>query len=425
MRGWLLARARINPSGLKMTSTIRLPIQLGRLAPRRLLAGQLVLCLAAGLLLLVSAIMDTPGRLNDVVANVLIWTDFAIILSPFMAAYLLARAHAVRASDLEVSPDGIYGRDETGRRGLIKWGDIDLKRTVFDDGDNLEVFVTGSDGASIVAASASTEALARDDDPSDLMRGLIPWIRSVVQPDALSGAAPALLWCPSCRAPLNPGTEPNVTCTYCSTSVYVPPEVQVRLNDSANLQTLRERLSRSLPVLLRQPSAEAINTGIRRATIGAFATSVGAMVACFVTRHGLGGSQRVAPFVAFVWLSQIAIYVAAMTLVAARDALQTVVLSFGARKQGNSGFTCRNCGAALSGGEQDIVVCAFCLAENVMAVALPGSAPVFPQIAALHELEALVVTHRMRSWFAKIASGAAAVALVGGTGWFAYILLGK
>ena len=189
-----------------------------------------------------------------------------------------------------------------------------------------------------------------------------------------AAAGPALLVCPQCDAPAIPDDADNVTCRFCSTSVPVPKALRDKIHAQRTLAADRPRNARMIARLLRQPSARAVWAVM----IGLGAPMLVVWPACAVGlvllhRHGVMSFVSVATLVLASLLSLAALFVFMRVTLVNRQALALVSARFSALPPDKAGAPplCRVCQAPLpEAGEQMLVKCAYCDADNITGLDL-------------------------------------------------------
>jgi len=191
-------------------------------------------------------------------------------------------------------------------------------------------------------------------------------------------AGPSLLVCPHCDAPAIPDDADAVTCKFCSTSVPVPKPLRDKIHAQRTLATDRPRNARMIARLLRQPSARLVWSVML--ALGVPMLLVWPACAYALIRlyhHQLLSFVSVATLVFASMLALAALFVLMRITLVNRQALALVSAQFSALPPDKPGAPrlCRVCQAPLPDpGEQMLIKCAYCDADNISGLDLRAPA---------------------------------------------------
>ena len=189
-----------------------------------------------------------------------------------------------------------------------------------------------------------------------------------------AAAGPSLLVCPKCDAPAVPDDADTVTCRFCSASVPVAKPLRDKIHAQRTLAADRPRNARMIGRLLRQPSARivwSLMLALGVPMLAVWPACAYALVRMY--RHGVLSFVSVATLVFASMLALAALFVLMRIALVNRQALSIVSSRFSALPPDQPGAPrlCRICQAPLPDtGEQMLIKCAYCDADNITGLDL-------------------------------------------------------
>jgi hypothetical protein len=337
----------------------------------------------------------------------------------FAVVVALVEGFRRRASDIELSADGIAIRGGPSRGFRVTWKQIDPRRceVITRAGAEGTIGRLILDGREVATAEVEEERRS--------FEALVDTVRAMLE-EATSDAPPRarrrrpdVLLCDACGAPVALRDDAEVPCRYCGARVPIPDARREQIRALSLLETSRLRCEQLLRVLLGQPGAGFTNLLVLVATPPLI---LGGPLAAILfnefyeTRHVFRWTHGVSLFVCGVAFTY-GLSLLVQAQVVGRAALRLVALRFHATPPAREGdpFECRVCGAPLSEGPEKVVVlCAYCRAENITGIDLRPQAEGMEQQAGSLEAtldERLRVRRRWR-WLSLLS----AVLLLAGAG---------
>jgi len=248
---------------------------------------------------------------------------------------------------------------------------------------------------------------------------LIGTVQARLDPDpsgAAPEAAPEVLTCGSCGAPVTPADRATIACRFCAHPNPVPQAVRQRLQEHRRVEQSRQATARAVQQLLDQPGARYASGVLLVATALSGIPWLLAVVVLSLLGFTAAGGFEIGWLLACGALAALATFLLARIALANRRALHLVALGFGARTlpPDQGGYACRRCGGPLPVASSGIVArCAYCDADNVLGLDLGGKVAA-AQHQRTHLEEALRQRSRERWRWLLVGLAAVGISLVAG-----------
>lgn len=273
------------------------------------------------------------------------------------------------------------------------------------------------------------KAIAMTRAPGELasFEELAATLQSVVQPrpEPDGVALPQqVLRCPSCRGPVAPSADAEVSCAWCSQRLSMPVSLQEKVRAAA---VVASHSHEAVKAVLDQPSALSLDKTFRNVTRALMAAwGVGGVGILVSELNGRSLLSSVGVSSIFVFGAVTGGFSIFRYLLVDRQALRVLTLqlaALGSEKDGTP-RSCRQCrGPLVAAADQLVVSCVYCDAPNVMGVDLRGRAAVVGEEARSLEQVLEQRTSRRKAWRAVAMLGA--VLIVAGVGTLGWAIFGR
>lgn len=273
------------------------------------------------------------------------------------------------------------------------------------------------------------KAIAMTRAPGELasFEELAATLQSVVQPrpEPDGVALPQqVLRCPSCRGPVAPSADAEVSCAWCGQRLSMPVSLQEKVRAAA---VVASHSHEAVKAVLEQPSAPSLDRTFRNVTRALMAAwGVGGVSILVSELNGRSLLSSVGFSSVFVFGAVTGGFSIFRYLLVDRQALRVLTLqlaALGSEKDGTP-RSCRQCrGPLVAAADQLVVSCVYCDAPNVMGVDLRGRAAVVGEEARSLEQVLEQRTSRRKAWRAVAMLGA--VLIVAGVGTLGWAILGR
>lgn len=273
------------------------------------------------------------------------------------------------------------------------------------------------------------KAIAMTRAPGELasFEELAATLQGMVQPKPETEGAPLpqqVLRCPSCRGPVAPSADAEVSCAWCSQQLSMPVSLQEKVRAAA---VVASHSHEAVKAVLEQPSARSLDRTFRNVTRALMAAwGVGGVSILVSELNGRSLLSSVGFSSVFVFGAVTGGFSIFRYLLVDRQALRVLTLqlaALGSEKDGTP-RSCRQCrGPLVAAADQLVVSCVYCDAPNVMGVDLRGRAAVVGEEARSLEQVLEQRTSRRKAWRAVAMLGA--VLIVAGVGTLGWAILGR
>lgn len=352
----------------------------------------------------------------------------------------LRRAHAMRPSDLELSPERLRvrgGANDAFTVPLAKvtnvfvrratnlvpsfWQLLPLSREDDDDAHDLHALFLERQTGDLVRL-----AITRAPAEATSFEELAATIRAAINPTppAPRELPPQVLRCPSCQGPVAPSTLEEIACGWCGQRLTTTSALREKVKSA---EVVAAHSLEAVRAVLNQPPAAALAPTFRRLTIVLMSVwGVGLLGLIIGVWKGLAFGTATGLISLFVFGTVTGGFSFFRALLTDRQALRVLTMHFaahGPEKQG-APRSCRQChGPLTDGGSAAMVSCVWCDAPNLLGADLRVEASAVNE--ERRSLEQVLAARQARRSSWRLVAGLGVLLTVGGAASFMWVILGN